>query len=251
MALLIKNINGLAYSSIKSRNGLAVASIKSINGLDATAAAADVAIDSSAKGTPSTGGTFSETVDITVASNSNRLLIVLAGAGDSSPADRVISGVSSTLGGSFASVTGASVQEPNWCGIDVWYLVAPAVGTHTVTMTYAGSVVQAEVMATSLYNVNQSAPFGTVATSGSSGTSSAAPSVSATLATGELLIGGLFTDSSTISSFSAGTSRQEEENIVSDTAMGIATNTGTGTIAITAATADEAYAMVGIPVKPA
>lgn len=39
MALLIKNLNGLAYASVKSRSGLAVASIKNINGLDATAAA--------------------------------------------------------------------------------------------------------------------------------------------------------------------------------------------------------------------
>jgi hypothetical protein len=38
MALLIKNLQGLAYASVKSRNGLAVASVKSINGLDATSA---------------------------------------------------------------------------------------------------------------------------------------------------------------------------------------------------------------------
>lgn len=36
MAVLVKEINGLPYASIKTRNGLAVASIKSINGLDAS-----------------------------------------------------------------------------------------------------------------------------------------------------------------------------------------------------------------------
>src|SRR6478609_6446568 len=36
MALLISNLNGLAYASVSKRNGLAVASIKNINGLDAT-----------------------------------------------------------------------------------------------------------------------------------------------------------------------------------------------------------------------
>jgi len=39
MALLIKNLNSLAYASVKNRNALAVASIKNINGLDATSAA--------------------------------------------------------------------------------------------------------------------------------------------------------------------------------------------------------------------
>lgn len=40
MAVLVKNLNGLAYASVKNRNGLAVASIKNINGLDATSGGA-------------------------------------------------------------------------------------------------------------------------------------------------------------------------------------------------------------------
>lgn len=36
MAQLVKNINGVVYSSVKSRNGVAVASIKNINGIDVT-----------------------------------------------------------------------------------------------------------------------------------------------------------------------------------------------------------------------
>lgn len=45
MAVLVKNLNGLAFASVKSRNGLAVASAKSINGLDTTAGGGFVPTD--------------------------------------------------------------------------------------------------------------------------------------------------------------------------------------------------------------
>lgn len=37
MAVTVKTVNGITYSSVKTKNGIAVASLKTINGLDVTA----------------------------------------------------------------------------------------------------------------------------------------------------------------------------------------------------------------------
>jgi hypothetical protein len=248
MALLVKSVNGLAYASIKSRNGLAVASIKSINGLDATApSGSNVTYDTSAK---SGGGTFTSvrTITITVGNNSNRVLIVCSGAGDDTQAHGYIASVTSDLGGTFVAVSGSEVASTSWVTASAFYLIAPAIGTHTLTVNNVNLNNQIDAMAISLYGVDQSSPFGTVSTSGSTGT---APTASVTLGADDMAVGFINTDSENSLTFTAGTERQKDLNVDSDTAYGLATNTGTGSVAISATTASEKYALLVIPVNGA
>ncbi len=94
----------------------------------------------------------------TVATQSNRILVVGTGAEDAAEADCNVTGV--TFNGSplteiddVVTATGAMRQ----CA-SLWYLVAPDSGAQTVAVSFAGTVNEASAGAISVYNAKQQGP---------------------------------------------------------------------------------------------
>jgi Tfp pilus assembly protein PilX len=92
----------------------------------------------------------------TVASQSNRVLVVGVAAEHSSNACQASSVTfgSQSLTKITQNVAGTSTYE---CA-SLWYLVAPNVGTNTITVTYQSSITNRTAGAVGLYNVRQTAP---------------------------------------------------------------------------------------------
>lgn len=196
-------------------------------------------------------GIATRVVNITVANNANRLLVIAAGAGDSVIADRTVDSVTSDVGGTWALVTSGAADDANFCRMEMWRLIAPAVGAHVITVTYSGGATGAAVAgAISLYGVDQSTPIGT-ANPVNGTVASATPNGAVTLGADDMLVAGLFSDSDSTLSWTVGTSRQVATGCASDTCFGLATNTGTGSISAQASTANQKYALVVIPVNGA
>lgn len=115
-----------------------------------------VGIDSVGGRGESAGGT-TFTCSVTVSgSNSNRALIVTVAWETSGPI--TVTGVATDLnsGASFTSV-GSHANNP--FGTHIFRLLNPDSGTHTITVTTSGSVInRANAHAFSLYDVNQTTP---------------------------------------------------------------------------------------------
>lgn len=205
-----------------------------------------VTIDTSAKG-GGFGATVNASLSITVASNSNRVLYVFIGTGSSSGTDEVGS-VSSSLNGALTQV-GSAASDSAWQNSQVWRLINPSVGTHSITTSLGGQALS-EIMAISLYNVDTTTPNDTI-TLGNGTAASSTPSGSVTLTTGEMAVGFLGTDGETGLSVTVGTQRQETENVQSDSAFSLATNTGTGTVSVAWAATSATYALIVVPVNAA
>lgn len=133
-----------------------------------------------------------------------------------------------------------------------WYLTAPSTGAQTITVTYAGGATceQAEAMAISLYDVNQTTPVGATVQVNGSAASTAPTTGNVTLTANQMLVAGIATDSGNQVDIATGVQRQSEINVGGDTAYALATNTGTGSVAITWTTNNETYALVGLRVDP-
>ena len=122
-----------------------------------------VFFDSQAHANTASNGT-TLTVDITIANNDNRILIVSAGSYNQSP---TISGVT------FGSQSLTKIDD-DIIGSDgrsyLWYLLAPAVGTDTITVTWSGTAGRKGIGGMSFYNVAQTAPVNANTESSTSGT---------------------------------------------------------------------------------
>ncbi len=116
-----------------------------------------------ATGNKVTSGT-TNTWNHTVGSNNNRLLIVSVDAGQS------VSGV--TYNGVAMTQLGVVNYNSNNEHLSLWYLIAPATGTHSVVVTLSASSFSIGC-SWSCYNAAQSSTFGTLASnSGTTGTAS-------------------------------------------------------------------------------
>jgi len=106
-----------------------------------------------------TSNTWSHTV---ATGKANRLLVVAVDAG--------LSLTSVTYGGKALSSLGQIVYNSGET-LSFWFLLAPATGTNSVTVTASGTtyIIGSSV---SLYNVAQNNPFGTLASNSGSGTAS-------------------------------------------------------------------------------
>jgi len=100
----------------------------------------------------------SATANLTVASNDNRLLAVVVGWSGTNTISSI-----AWDGQSFTKAAGV-VDGGGNLRTDIWYLVAPNTGAHTVTVTFTGSVNLPNVAYISLYGANQSSPIGVTAT---------------------------------------------------------------------------------------
>jgi hypothetical protein len=187
------------------------------------------------------------TVTNTVGSGSNRLLVIMVGVGDSSGVtDRSVNSVTSDQGGTFVAY--AAGDDANFCRAEIWYLVAPATGTHIVTITCStGGGSTTEILgagARSYTGVDQSTPFGTAVNINGTSASNSPTTGSITVGTGGAAIAVLSTDSQGSLSVSVGTEVFETEDLNSDVDVGGATRTSTGSITWTTAISEK-YAITG------
>lgn len=197
-----------------------------------------------------TGGNYVEVLrwPHTVTGFNNRILVVgIASTGDT---------ISSVKWGS-TSLTAAGSITGTTAKTDVYYMVAPATGTDLIEVTYVGGLFRRMAAgAWSFANVNQSTPFGTVATASGS---SASPSVTISSAVGELPLAVLaaYTDTATITS-TAGTSETQSWSDQSTAtsfdvrASGLFDVTGASSVTINPSlSASTTWSIAGLSLKPA
>src|SRR5438128_11903021 len=126
-----------------------------------------------------TGGTSTTTWAHTT-SGTNKVLVV--GVSWANAITRTVTSV--TYAGSTMTSAGSAVNAGN-AGAEIFYLVAPAVGSNTVSVTLSGSANSLVGGAVTLTGVNQTTPLGIFA---SATGSSITPSVTVTSNTGETVV---------------------------------------------------------------
>jgi len=110
-------------------------------------------------------GSGTLTKDITIADNNNRILIVTVTSYNPAPA---ATGV--TFGSQNLTQGGLTLTKGDGNGrASIWYLVAPTVGTDTITVTWNETIEKRALLAYSFYNVDQDDPIGVNVVSASTG----------------------------------------------------------------------------------
>lgn len=135
------------------------------------------------------GETSSYNHSVTVNAGTNRCLaIVVCGEGDGTAAQAEVSAISRN-GQSLARL--ARAERSDWSWVEIWYVVAPNIGTFdaAITLTEADRIIVASYVSD---DVDQSTPLRTAATSTGSGTS--ASSTVSGVASSDLLFDGLCVD---------------------------------------------------------
>ena len=143
-----------------------------------------IAIDNTSSAATTSGGASSLTFSHTVNSGSDSILIVEVADSHGGASDPV---ASVTYGSQGLTLLG-SATLPNAESADIWYLLAPAVGTANVVVTLTGSC-HFVASATDYFGVNQTNPLGTLVTA--TGSASSTPSVTVASAAGQLVIDSL------------------------------------------------------------
>jgi hypothetical protein len=181
----------------------------------------------------------------TVLGGSNRLLVV-------SVARRAFVAISSITYGGVALTKLTSVQagSGNFPQAELWYLVAPAIGTANVVLTLASSTDVIAVSAMSMRGVSQSSPFGTPVTSNAT---SGSPSDTVTSANREIVLDVLSYVNASLTA-TANTTQSPYWSISSD-----GTWRGAGSVVVSGATSvltswtvpAGGYAHIAVSIKPA
>ena len=142
-----------------------------------------IAVDTISSAATASGGAASLTFSHTVNSGSDSILIVEVTSSHGGAGDPV---TSVTYGGQNLTLLG-SANLPNAESADIWYLLAPPVGTASVVVTLTGSC-HFVAGATDYFGVDQATPLGTLVTA--TGNSST-PSLTVASAAGQLVIDSL------------------------------------------------------------
>lgn len=194
------------------------------------------------------GGTASLSWKHAIGPAANRLLVVAVSIGGNAT-DTVV-GV--TFGSAPLTFLGAGANDDRNARVELWYLMAPASGWDEVGVILSGPV-EAVGGAASFAGVDQTAPFGTVSTSGSTGIGTADPSVPVASAVGDLVLAALATaEDPGVLSPSAGQTRQWVMSQGRNTAGAGSTALGADTIAMGwTKTKSARWAIAAVAVKPA
>lgn len=206
------------------------------------AIALDVA--SSTSGTNASSLTWNHTCTGT---GTDGILTIIAGFGFD-PASGSIN--SATYNGSSApAITGLALEDASFNGLAGFYQLLPATGLHSVVVTYGGLTDQVAAGAVSYTGVNQATPFGTAATASGSITTA---SVAVTSAAGELVMGGIASDSNGVNAITivGGTSQWEVENVGSDTSYAQGDWTGAASVTVSWTQNATGWVVGGISLKP-
>lgn len=202
-----------------------------------SAPSSGVSIDSASSSSASR--LVSMTWSHTVASVSNRVLVVGVSVYGTTVSSVTYGGVSMTR-----LVT--KTQSPSIA--ELWYLKAPTAGTANVVVTLANSSGYAVGGAVSYYNVDQTNTWGTAVTAGSTSTT---PSVAVASATGELVVDTMSGASSWGYSVGAGQTQRWNTTLM---VMGGGGSTEPGATSVTMSWSSgisAAWAIVAAPLKPA
>ena len=154
-------------------------------------------------------------------------------------------GVSMTAVTNGAAVTGSGYL----CFITTFYLIAPATGSNTVSVTPSGGLYDFGACAMSLSDVHQTVPLGTVANATGYDTT---PTVTVSSATGELVVDGLVIMNSGTLTVGAGQT-QRWNAPTANAFIRYAGSTESGAASTTMSwsnTSSQFWATVAIPVKP-
>src|SRR3989442_7436342 len=186
-----------------------------------------------------TGGTSTTTWAHTT-SGTNRVLVV--GVSCANITTRTVGSV--TYDNVAMTIAASAVNAGN-AGAEIFYLVAPAAGSNTVSVTLSGSANSLVGGAVTLTGVNQTTPLGTFA---SATGSSIAPSVNATSNTGETVIDTVsLTSSGAITVFGGQT--QQWQAGTSGRGAG-STKPGASSVTMSWNSANLAWAIGAVGVKP-
>lgn len=109
-----------------------------------------------------------------------------------------VSGV--TFAGQALTLLTGSYKTNGFAEVEIWYLLNPPAVTDNVVATFTG-MIHATLGCTSWDGVNQGVPFGTPVLGG---TTSAAPSVTVTVAVGNALVSNVFSNNTTTNVSGAG-----------------------------------------------
>ncbi|MFZ1721290.1 MAG: hypothetical protein WAU07_02180 [Microgenomates group bacterium] len=167
--------------------------------------------------TTSTSASFSHTT-----SGSDRVLLVYTYAFNAN-VDPDVTGITYN-GVSMSKVTESSIQyvANRYIEVQVWQLVAPATGSNTVSITYAGTYTKTSASAISFTGVDQSTPIGS---SGTNSSTNAHPSVTfSTTNSNSIIVGGSLSRGGDTDPFTPGMGVTERW----DFATGVNVNTDLG-----------------------
>lgn len=162
MAVLVKNLNGLAYANVKNRNGLVVASIKNINGLDATSGGALTLtyLTNASDNTDLTTYTYSS-LNIGAVGDRDYVVVVLygrcVGSNGATVSTVTIGGVSAAQ-----SVLRTANDTTNSIVVAIYTAAVPSGTTANVVVTYSTGMARAGC---SLYTIKSNASITPVDTS--------------------------------------------------------------------------------------
>lgn len=166
-------------------------------------------------------GTYNQS--ITIAANSNRIVIVcIASRGSAGPSAVTFDGVGMTL---FSSETTNSTSQSY-----VYYTIAPGTGSKTISITLSGALHSMCATGFSCYNVNQATGLNNATTtSGGAGTTTLSRTV--TSATGSLCLSTVAAGGVTDDTFSVGAGETKRSDQI-DTAVQGATASEAGAASV-------------------
>jgi fibronectin-binding autotransporter adhesin len=246
----VANTNG-ANLTFDASTGLGTGTSGAIIFRSGNSGATPLALDATSTQTLAGAATTTSWSHTVTTSGTNRILIVAAHINF-----RNSSLVSSITYGGQSLTKLAAVQNGTADDDEIWYLLNPPTGTNTVIATTTPGLLAstgAVFSATSFVGVNQSIPFGTVATSTGSGT---ALTVSPPSAAGDIVIGFASRDATTLTLSQSGTLTQLYPSTAVGTTVGRITGIGSMVTATTTtttlgwtATVTGNWATIGVALK--
>lgn len=207
-----------------------------------------ITVGTSGSNSVSTGGNTLSIGSFTVTAGTDCLL-ALIGAGSATLGTRTVSSVTWN-GASMNFLSSSAGDDGNFLRSEIWYLLAPTAATGILTVTMGGSSVIIFVAAQNFSGVDQGTPFGTPVTAFNASNNS--PTANVSYASGEYVFGVAASDSNTTIT-ETGTLVAEAEAIGSDVCCSAQyfSGGGTATVAWSAATPDNGWALSAVAVKPA
>lgn len=134
-------------------------------------------------------------------------------------------------------------------GATAFYLIAPATGTNTVSVSLTGPPFVQGVAAISLTGVHQTTPLGTHATAFAN--NSSAPSVTVSSATDEFIVDFVAMLSNPTSTTAGSGQTKRTENLASDSSICSSTEAGAASVVMDWSLGGNQWCSIfGIPVKP-
>lgn len=198
----------------------------------------------------STSNTFVSSLTFSHTVTAANLLVLVAGAGDGTAGNRVLSSATYAAAAMSDIPGGTSFRDDsNFLRVSAKYKATPATGANNVVVTYAGSCACVAAGVTGFTDADGTTPFGTVVVASS--TANANASVTVTIGTGEIGIAGVSSDANATITENR-TLAWEQQAIGADCCFGGQTTTTTGSVAMswTGSTPDNGWAAMGFAVKP-